>query len=96
MRLVRYQAAGGTGIIQPGRRSDADRGRPAYQNPRRGAAGTARRRGVRSPDADGEPGAAAGTAVVLVLLAPSLAPQVARWVPAFPAPSSDGASDHVR
>ena len=44
----------------------------------------------------GEPGAAADTAVVLVLLAPSLVPQVARWVPAFPAPSSDGASDHVR
>jgi len=34
----------------------------------------------------GEPGAAAGTAVVLVLMAPTLVPQVARWVRTFPAP----------
>jgi hypothetical protein len=40
----------------------------------------------------GEPGAVAGTAVVLVLMAPGLLPQVARWVRTFPAagaPSSD-------
>jgi hypothetical protein len=44
----------------------------------------------------GEPGAAAGTAVVLVLMAPSLVPQVARWVRTFPAPGADGlSSDHV-
>ena len=40
----------------------------------------------------GEPGAAAGTAVVLVLMAPSLVPQVARWVRTFPAPGADGPS----
>ena len=40
----------------------------------------------------GEPGAAAGTAVVLLLLAPSLVPQVARWVRMFPAPGADGPS----
>jgi hypothetical protein len=42
----------------------------------------------------GEPGPVAGTAVVLVLMAPSLVPHVARWVRTFPAsgvggPSSD-------
>ena len=40
----------------------------------------------------GEPGAAAGTAVVLVLVAPSLVPQVARWVRTFPAPDASGPS----
>jgi hypothetical protein len=40
----------------------------------------------------GEPGPAAGTAVVLVLLAPSLVPQVARWVRTFPAPGAGGPS----
>jgi hypothetical protein len=34
----------------------------------------------------GEPGAAVGTGVVLVLMAPSLVPQVGRWVRTFPAP----------
>ena len=44
----------------------------------------------------GEPGPAAGTAVVLVLMAASLVPQVARWVRTFPAPGADGpSSDHV-
>ena len=44
----------------------------------------------------GEPGAAAGTAVVLVLMAPGLVPQVARWVRTFPAPGASGpSSDHV-
>jgi hypothetical protein len=44
----------------------------------------------------GEPGATAGTAVVLVLMAPSLLPQVARWVRTFPAPGAGGpSSDHV-
>jgi len=44
----------------------------------------------------GEPGAAVGTAVVLVLMAPSLVPQVARWVRTFPAPGASGpSSDHV-
>src|SRR5580692_6034394 len=44
----------------------------------------------------GEPGAGTGTAVVLVLMAPSLLPQVARWVRTFPAPGAGGpASDHV-
>ena len=44
----------------------------------------------------GEPGAAAGTAVVLVLMTPSLVPQVARWVRTFPAPGAGGPSpDHV-
>ena len=44
----------------------------------------------------GEPGATAGTAVVLVLMAPSLVPQVARWVRTFPAPGAGGpSSDHV-
>jgi hypothetical protein len=40
----------------------------------------------------GEPGAAAGTAVVLVLMAPALVPQVARWVRTFPAPGAGGPS----
>jgi hypothetical protein len=40
----------------------------------------------------GEPGAAAGTAVVLVLMAPSLVPPVARWVRTFPAPGVSGPS----
>ena len=40
----------------------------------------------------GEPGAAAGAAVVLVLMAPSLVPHVARWVRTFPAPGADGPS----
>jgi len=44
----------------------------------------------------GEPGATAGTAVVLVLMAPSLVPPVARWVRTFPAPGAGGPSpDHV-
>ena len=38
----------------------------------------------------GEPGPAAGAAVVLVLMAPSLVPQVARWVRTFPAPGAGG------
>jgi hypothetical protein len=40
----------------------------------------------------GEPGAVAGTAVVLVLMTPSLVPHVARWVRTFPAPGPDGPS----
>jgi hypothetical protein len=40
----------------------------------------------------GEPGAVAGTAVVLVLMAPGLVPQVARWVRTFPAPAAGGPS----
>jgi len=40
----------------------------------------------------GEPGATVGTAVVLVLMAPSLMPPVARWVRTFPVPSSGGPS----
>ena len=40
----------------------------------------------------GEPGATAGAAVVLVLMAPSLVPQLARWVRTFPAPGADGPS----
>lgn len=40
----------------------------------------------------GEPGATAGTAVVLVLMAPSLVPPVARWVRTFPAPGAGGPS----
>ena len=40
----------------------------------------------------GEPGAVAGTAVVLVLMTPSLVPHVARWVRTFPAPGADGPS----
>jgi hypothetical protein len=44
----------------------------------------------------GEPGAATGTAVALVLMAPSLVPHVARWVRTFPAPGAGGpSSDHV-
>ena len=34
----------------------------------------------------------AGTAVVLVLMAPSLVPHVARWVRTFPAPGVGGPS----
>jgi hypothetical protein len=40
----------------------------------------------------GEPGAAVSTAVVLVLMAPGLVPQVARWVRTFPAPGAGGPS----
>ena len=40
----------------------------------------------------GEPGVAAGTAVVLLLLAPGLVPQVARWVHTFPASGAGGPS----
>ena len=40
----------------------------------------------------GEPGAATGTAVVLVLMTPSLVPPVARWVRTFPAPGAGGPS----
>jgi hypothetical protein len=40
----------------------------------------------------GEPGAVAGTVVVLVLMTPSLVPQVARWVRTFPAPDTGGPS----
>jgi hypothetical protein len=40
----------------------------------------------------GEPGAVAGTAVVLVLMAPSIVPQVARWVRTFPASGAGGPS----
>ena len=40
----------------------------------------------------GEPGPAAGTAVVLVLMAPSLVPVVARWVRTFPVPGASGPS----
>ena len=40
----------------------------------------------------GEPGAAAGTAVVLVLMAPSLVPPIARWIRTFPAPGAGGPS----
>jgi hypothetical protein len=40
----------------------------------------------------GEPGAAVGTAVVLVLMTPGLVPQVALWVRTFPAPGAGGPS----
>ena len=40
----------------------------------------------------GEPGAAAGAAVVLVLMAPSLVPHVTRWVRTFPALGAGGPS----
>jgi hypothetical protein len=40
----------------------------------------------------GEPGAAAGTAVVLALMTPALVPQAARWVRTFPAPGANGPS----
>jgi hypothetical protein len=40
----------------------------------------------------GEPGAAVGTAVVLVLMAPTLVPPIARWVRTFPAPGAGGPS----
>jgi hypothetical protein len=42
----------------------------------------------------GEPGAAVGTAAVLVLMAPSLVPQVARWVRTFPAAGAGGPSSN--
>ena len=42
----------------------------------------------------GEPGAAAGTAIVLVLMTPALVPQVARWVRTFPAPGATGPSSN--
>ena len=42
----------------------------------------------------GEPGAAVGTAVVLVLMAPSLVPPIARWVRTFPAPGAGGPSSN--
>ena len=44
----------------------------------------------------GEPGPAAGTAVVLVLMAPTLVPHVARWVRTFPAPGAGGPSSDTR
>jgi hypothetical protein len=40
----------------------------------------------------GEPGAAAGTAVVLALMTPALVPHVARWIRTFPAPGGGGPS----
>lgn len=40
----------------------------------------------------GEPGAVAGAAVVLVVMAPSLVPRVALWVRTFPAPGVGGPS----
>jgi hypothetical protein len=40
----------------------------------------------------GEPGAAAGVFVVLVLMTPNLLPPVARWVRTFPAPGAGGPS----
>ena len=40
----------------------------------------------------GEPGAAAGAAVVLVLMTPSLVPQIARWIRTFPVPGAGGPS----
>jgi hypothetical protein len=40
----------------------------------------------------GEPGAMAGTAVVLVLMTPSFVPQAARWIRTFPAPGAGGPS----
>jgi hypothetical protein len=40
----------------------------------------------------GEPGATAGTAVVLLVMAPSLVPQVARFVRTFPVPFVGGPS----
>ncbi len=44
----------------------------------------------------GEPGAATATAVVLVLMTPSLLPQVDRWLRTFPAPGAGGpSSDHL-
>ena len=43
----------------------------------------------------GEPGAAVATAVVLVLMAPSLLPHVARWVRTFPASGGGGLSSNT-
>jgi hypothetical protein len=44
----------------------------------------------------GEPGAAAGTAVVLALMAPSPVPQVAPFVRTFPSPGASGPSSESR
>jgi hypothetical protein len=43
----------------------------------------------------GEPGAVAGAAVVLALMAPSLVPQIARWIRTFPAPGATGPSSNI-
>ena len=43
----------------------------------------------------GEPGAAASAAVVLILMAPALLPQVARWVRTFPAAGGGLSSNTV-
>ena len=43
----------------------------------------------------GEPGAAAAAAVVLILMAPTLLPQVARRVSTFPAPGAGGPSSNT-
>jgi len=40
----------------------------------------------------GEPGAVAGTAVVLLLMAPGFVPQVGRWIRTFPAQGAGGPS----
>src|SRR5262249_45393329 len=40
----------------------------------------------------GEPGAAAGTAVVLALMTPALVPQVARWIRTLPGAGAGGPS----
>jgi hypothetical protein len=40
----------------------------------------------------GEPGAATGAVVAMVLMTPSLVPPVARWVRTFPAPGAGGPS----
>ena len=69
MRLVRYQAAAGTGIVGLAL-PWASAGLTLAGN---GLLGFAAVCAVRTRT--GEPGAAAGTAVVPVLLAPSLMPQ---------------------
>jgi hypothetical protein len=43
----------------------------------------------------GEPGAVAGAAVVLALMAPSLVPQIARWIRTVPAPGATGPSSNI-
>jgi hypothetical protein len=44
----------------------------------------------------GEPGAVAGSAVLLALMAPAFVPQVARWVRTFPGTGGGGpSSDHL-
>jgi hypothetical protein len=43
----------------------------------------------------GEPGAPAAAAVVLMLMAPTLVPQIARWVRTFPAPGTGGPSSNT-